>query len=259
MWGRALLMVLLGFAATVAAASETPAQPTVRLLLEAFVSDYREDPSSRGEPVTFGIEVAEEGAWHVVVDGGGGVALEDGAAPDRTFVYVTDRATLEAVHGGELAALTAMGRARWSDPAPMDLRFMDGFAPDPAFMGRVAELTFHFWTTGLPEQAPFGDAAATRVVHGADVAVLYYQPGLRTAWYRIREGQHVNHDEADQTNPFPTLIIMTSGAADARIGGRELTLESGTCTLVPAGVSHELWSRGTEPAELVIVMFGDGA
>jgi mannose-6-phosphate isomerase-like protein (cupin superfamily) len=52
---------------------------------------------------------------------------------------------------------------------------------------------------------------------------------------------------------------MTSGAAGARIGGRELTLETGTCTLVPAGVSHELWSRGTEPAELVIVMFGDGA
>jgi hypothetical protein len=187
MWGRALLTALLGIAAATAGASQTPAQPTVRSVLEAFVEDYGEDPSSRGVAVTFGVEVAEEGAWHVVVDGGG-VTLEDGAAPDPTFVYVTDRATLEAVHGGELAALTAMGRARWSDPAPMDLRFMEGFEPDPAFIGRVAELTFHFWTTGLPEQAPFGDAAATRVVHGADVAVLYYQPGLRTAWYRIREG-----------------------------------------------------------------------
>lgn len=63
MWGRALLMVLLGVAATVAAASETPAQPTVLSLLEAFVSDYREDPWSRGtEPAELVIVMFGDGA-----------------------------------------------------------------------------------------------------------------------------------------------------------------------------------------------------
>jgi mannose-6-phosphate isomerase-like protein (cupin superfamily) len=234
-------------------------QQDVSSILESFVTDYRTDHSAWRKPLTFGVEVKDEGAWHVISDGEGGVELRSGPPQDPAFIYVTDRVTLERISHGEIAALTAMGRARWSDPAPMELRLMEGFEPDPDFMGRFAELTFHFWTTGQPEIVPFGDPSHTRVVHGANVAVLYYRPGLRTAWYQIETGQHINAEEKDQTNPFPTLIVMTAGSAEARIGGRRITLESGTCTFIPARVSHELWNPLDEPAEFVIIMFGEGA
>ncbi len=232
---------------------------SVRSMLVTFVADYRADPSARGQAVTFGVEVKDQGAWHVISDGDGGVELRNGPPPKPTFAYVTDRGTLERILRGELAALTAMGRARWTEPAPMDLRFTEGFQPEPQFMGRLAELTFHFWTTGQPESVPFGDPAHTRVVHGANVAVLYYQPGLRTAWYQIEKGQHINAEEEDQANPFPALIVMTAGSAEARIGGQKMVFHSGTCTLIPANVTHELWNSHDDPAEFVIIMFGDGA
>ena len=254
---RMLIVLACGF--LMAPGGGAAGQLNVSSMLETFVADYRADPSARREAVTFGVEVKDQGAWHVTSDGDGVVELRPGPPPNPTFIYVTDRDTLERIFRGELAALTAMGRAHWTDPAPMDLRLMEGFEPEPEFMGRFAEFTFHFWTTGHPEIVPFGDRAHTRVVHGANVAVLYYQPGLRTAWYQVEKGQHINAEEEDQANPCPTLVVMTAGSAEARIGGEEMILESGTCTLIPAHVTHELWNSRDDPAEFVIIMFGEGA
>lgn len=254
---RMLIVLACGF--LMAPGGGAAGQLNVSSMLETFVADYRADPSARREAVTFGVEVKDQGAWHVTSDGDGVVELRPGPPPNPTFIYVTDRDTLERIFRGELAALTAMGRAHWTDPAPMDLRLMEGFEPEPEFMGRFAEFTFHFWTTGHPEIVPFGDRAHTRVVHGANVAVLYYQPGLRMAWYQIEKGQHINAEEEDQANPFPTLIVMTAGSAEARIGGQKMVFDSGTCTLIPANVTHELWNSHDDPAEFVIIMFGDGA
>ena len=62
------------------------------------------------------------------------------------------------------------------------------------------------------EIIPFG-AETTRVVHGAGMGVLYYQRGLRSAFFHIKPGQHINADPKDQTNPFPSLFIVTGGRA----------------------------------------------
>lgn len=87
----------------------------------------------------------------------------------------------------------------------------------------------------------------------------FYQPGLRSAWGEIRKGQHVNADPKDQVNPFPTMMIGIKGRAVLKVAGVEKTIEAGQMVFVPPGTSHEAWNPYDEPAEVIILMFGDGA
>lgn len=246
-----------------------PAQPPVPRpvgeILRSFVDDFRSDPAASTRCV-FGISVqgADEPEWRVVVTGRKDAAgrfevdLQKGLPPDPAAVYTTNLETLDKIDRGDLNALTAMGRARMSDPAPMDITFMPGFKPGEDFLAILIPLTFHFWTRGFPEVVNFNPAVG-REVHGATMVVLYYQEGLRSAWGQIRKGQRVNADPRDQVNPFPTMIISLRGRAMAKVGGIERVLEPGQMVFIPPGTAHEAWNPFDEPAEFIILMFGDGA
>jgi len=234
-------------------------------ILRAYVEDFRSDPAA-AEPITFGIRVSGEGGgeWHVLVggkkeaNGSYQVDLIRGLPTNPAAFFTLDLATLRQIDGGAVNALTAMGRARASDPAPMDIGLMDGFEPAPDFFGRLIPFSFHFWTRGFPEVVDFGKKNS-REVHGANMVVFYYQEGLRSAWAQIEKGQHVNEDPKDQSNPFPTMLIGIRGRALAKVGGKEVKLQAGQMVFVPAGVSHEAWNPYDEPAEVIILMFGEGA
>jgi uncharacterized RmlC-like cupin family protein len=234
-------------------------------ILRSYIEDFRSDPAAT-EPITFGLRISGEGGgdWRVIVggkkDGAGSyqVELGDGLPSHPSVLYTLDITTLRKIDRGEINALTAMGRARASDPAPMDIEFMDGFQPGAEFFARFIPFTFHFWTRGFPETVNFG-RRYSREVHGANMVVFYYQKGLRSAWAQIEKSQHVNADPKDQTNPFPTMIIGIRGRAVAKIGGREVIMEEGQMAFIPAGVSHEAWNPYDEPAEIILLMFGEGA
>jgi mannose-6-phosphate isomerase-like protein (cupin superfamily) len=234
-------------------------------ILSSYVEDFRADPAA-ADPLVFGVRIKgeSEGEWQVAVGGrkeaAGGyhVELQDGIPSVPSVLYVLDLATLQKIDRGEINALTAMGKARASDPAPMDIEFMEGFQPEPDFFARFIPFSFHFWTRGNPETVSFGKEHS-REVHGANMVVLYYQQGLRSAWAQIENGQHVNSDPKDQTNPFPTMFIGIRGKAVVKIGGKEFTMEGGKMAFVPAGVRHEAWNPYEEPAEIILLMFGDGA
>ena len=258
---------ILGFLLSVyplASSTSVQVRPAAEIL-RSYVEDFRVDPAA-AEPMTFGIKVSGEGGgeWQVVVggakDGTGGyrVELRTGLPASPAAVYTLDLATLGKIDSGEINALTAMGRAHASDPAPMDIEFTTGFQPDAAFIARIVPFTFHFWTRGTPETVSF-DKQRSREVHGANMVVFYYQEGLRSGWALIEKGQHVNRDPSDQKNPFPTMLIGIRGRAAAKVGGREMTLQAGQMVLIPAGVSHEAWNPYDEPAEVILLMFGEGA
>jgi hypothetical protein len=242
-----------------------PASRPVQEILKSFVEDFRDDPAA-GSRWVFGITIRDSGEpeWHVVVsgrtaaDGRFEVDIRKGSPAEPAAVYVTDRETLEKIDRGEMNALTAMGRARSTDPAPMDVSFTPGFQPNEDFLAAFLPLTFHFWTRGFPETVSFGPGAG-REVHGATMVVLYYQKGLRSAWGQIRKGQRVNADPKDQVNPFPTMMIGLRGRAMSKVGGVEKVLEAGKMVFVPAGTAHEAWNPFDEPAEFIILMFGEGA
>jgi mannose-6-phosphate isomerase-like protein (cupin superfamily) len=238
---------------------------TAQEILRSYVEDFRSDPAA-AEPMTFGVRLNGEsrGEWQVTVGsrkeatGSYPVELREGLPSAPSVLYTLDLATLRKIDRGEISALTAMGKARASDPAPMDIEFMDGFQPEGDFFARFIPFTFHFWTRGLPETVSFGKEHS-RKVHGANMVVLFYQKGLRSAWAQIEKGQHVNSDPKDQTNPFPTMIIGIRGRAAAKIGGKVVILQGGQMAFIPAGVSHEAWNPYEEPAEIVLLMFGEGA
>lgn len=258
---RALTLGLAAAAALGCAHAQTSGADA-GAILESFAADYARDPYLDRETV-FGVEV--EGAWWTVsatparAGAPAQVRVTPGTPPAPTFYFTVDRETLARIGAGELNALTAMGKAQDSDAAPMDLQTMEGYAPsDPGFGAWIIPFAFHFWTRGQPEIIPFGPDA-TRTVHGAQAAVLFYQEGFRSAFVEVRPGQHVNADPRDQVNPFPTLLIMTEGRAMGRIGGRDVELTAGNAVLIPAGVTHEFTNPFDAPAQAILLMFGEGA
>jgi mannose-6-phosphate isomerase-like protein (cupin superfamily) len=244
---------------------QSPRSRSAEEILRSYVQDFQNDPAA-SEPITFGIRIQDENhsEWQVVVGGrkdGAGryqVELGKGLPSNPSAFYTLDLATLQKIDRGEINALTAMGRARASDPAPMDIEVMEGFQPSPDFLARFIPLTFHFWTRGFPETVDF-DKEHSREVHGANMVVLYYQEGLRSAWGQVEKGQRVNSDPKDQVNPFPTMFICLRGKAAAKVAGKEVTLKAGQMVFIPPGVSHEAWNPYDEPAEVILLMFGKGA
>ncbi len=252
---------LLAGSATAAMASAAPSGVAVSDILQRYADDYAQDPTLT-TPHRFGIRVGEA-EWTVdarpAADGRPAVAaLRHGFPQTPSYFFTMDAATLSRLDQGEINALTAMGKAHESDASPMDIGTMDGFSPGPDFVGEVLGVAFHFWTRGQPERIPIG-GGHTRTVHGAQAVVLYYQPGLRSAWVQLRPGQHANADPSERSNPFPSLFIALRGRAKANIGGREIDLDPSEAIFIPPGTPHDFWNPYDEPAEGILLMFGEGA
>jgi mannose-6-phosphate isomerase-like protein (cupin superfamily) len=171
--------------------------------------------------------------------------------------FELDPETLERLHGGELNALTAMAQARGDDHIPLVPKFPPDFEWSTDARGYIIPLMFHFWNRQWPEVVAFGKEQA-REVHGALSTVFFYDSGLRSAWYRVEPGMHVNKEVEEQVNDFHTFLIVTKGSLLSKLGGIELELKEGQSVFIPAGMSHELWSDG-EAGEFIILMFGEGA
>jgi len=232
-----------------------------RSILARYVQAWRGSGEMRlADTTTLSFLISGDGggSFHVVLPPDGSAVLRDGTAGGATISFETDLSFLRRLDRGELNALTAMGQARSIDPVPLRMTFPEGFRWTPEASATVLPLVFHFWTRGSPETLRFGDGT-TRLVHGGNVAVIYYDRGLRTAWCQLLPGIHINADPADQVNPFATLVIVTRGQARSRIGGVERILREGEAVLVTAGTAHEVWTGPGDYAECILVMFGPGA
>lgn len=257
--------ITLGFSLIGLAGMITPSyasETTVLDVLQSYGDDYESDVTFVTE-VTFGIEVGDD--FYTVLakpksDLSGAQVTVTKTDPTSPVFYYTfkDGAALAKLGDGGFNALTLMGKAFSSDVTPMDIDFQDGFEPPDNFVAQLLPLTFHFWTKGKPEFVKFG-VDNTRMVHGTNTGVLYYQPGFRSGWFNILPGHHVNEDENSRTNPFPSMFILISGEVTALVDGEELIFRAGNAMLAPAGVSHEFINNGDEPAFGFLFMFGDGA
>ena len=241
-----------------------PEKPAAEIL-QSFVEDFCLDPTA-GEPVSFGVRVRGEGGgdWHIEVKGKVEgedkvqVTLHQGFPAEPIGYYNMDISTLNKVYREDVTILTSMGKARASDIAPVEFDVTEGFTPGAEYWERLSLLTFHFWTRGQPEIVKF-DKKYSRIVHGGNVVLFYYQRGLRSAWFQIEKGQHINEDPKDQINPFPSMFIITRGKAESKIGGLQQTIEAGEMLFVPKGITHEFWNPNDKPCEFILIMFGEGA
>jgi mannose-6-phosphate isomerase-like protein (cupin superfamily) len=231
-------------------------------LIKQLAEDYANDPALT-QPVTFGIRVDDE-TWTIVATPASGetapsVTVRVGAPEVPAFLYITDGETFARIAAGDLHALTTMGQARATDPTPMTLDVVNGFEMDEVGLGLFLSVSFHFFTTGSPEVVPLGPAHALPI-HGGEGLPIYYADNLRTSWYGIAPGQHINADPRDQVNDFSSLfIVIEAGTAEARIGGKDFALEDSQAIFVPAGMSHEFWNPGSERSTVILIMFGENA
>lgn len=249
-----LLMTLMPTAA--ALANDNAAR-----ILERFAGAWRGKQEMRLEqPAVIAISISGEagGDFTVTLPPEGPGTVEPGMTPDFTLGFDTDIEFLRRLDRGEMSAMTAMGQARSSDPTPLRLRVPEGFEWSAAARDFVLPLAFHFWNRQWPEVIAF-NRDASRLVHGANAVVFYYQSGARTAWYQIEPGMHVNRDSADQRNPFKSLLIMTRGEMSSRLDGQERVLREGEAVLILPDMPHEFWAEQHQHGEAVLVMFGAGA
>lgn len=264
-----LLLLSLVPSLVLAQAAPTKAVPALEVdnsaddaaaILRRYATAWRgreEVPLDSAVTIGFRIGGPGGGEYHIVLPPDGPAQL-GGGIPAGALTFETEIDFLRRLDRGEFNALTAMGQARASDPIPLVPHFPEGFEWTPESRSLFLALSFHFWNRAWPEIIPFGDGA-TREVHGANAAVLYYGQGVRTAWYQLEPGMHINPDPTDQTNPFSTLVVVTRGAITARLGGIDRTLPEGAAVFIPAGMSHEFWVGQDGYGEAVFVMFGGGA
>ncbi len=210
------------------------------------------------EVMTFWISGEGGGKYTIELPPEGPAKLAEGIAESFSGGFRTDIETLRRLDRGEISAMTAMGRANWNDPADMDPVFPAGSRLTPQLQARLLPLAFHFWNREWPETIRFGEGT-TRFVHGGNAAIFFYDKGMRTGWYQLREGMHINDDPSDQTNPFPSLFIVTRGKFQGKLDGKAVALQEGLAVHVPAGMTHEFWADKGEYGEFILIMWGEGA
>jgi hypothetical protein len=252
--------LILATASALAAGDDAPDD-----ILRRYADDYRSDPML--VDADFGVQVG--GAWWRVtsrkgVDGKPNeVVLETGQPGKPTWYFTIDSAdSLRQLDRGEVTFGTLAGKARMSDKVAMDAAFMPGYTPDArtpggAFYETFTKVGFHFWYRGSPEIVPFG-SQRMREIHGADSTALYYQPGLRTIWFSLKNGQHANRGGGG-VGPWKKLLVFVNGAGKALIGDQTVDVKAGDRLFVPPRATNEVWNDSATPLEGVLIIFGEGA
>ncbi len=231
-------------------------------ILEEFAKDFASDAFLQ-QPMVFGVKV-DDSIYTVNAkpadDSGPAVVTVTAAEPELPTFYFSIESSiyLKQLDEGKFNSLTLMAKAFSTDETPMDIEVQDGFQPSEDFLSLVIPLSFHFWNRGTPEVIHFG-RDNTRVTHGTNVGVFYYQPGFRSGWFDIRPGQHVNENPDSRLNPFPSMFIMIEGEVNALIGEQDILFKAGEMMFVPTDVSHQFINRGEQPAFGFLFSFGEGA
>jgi mannose-6-phosphate isomerase-like protein (cupin superfamily) len=224
-------------------------------VLTAFAEDYVD---TRADTVALVVqfEFSPEGAWYVVSAPGERAELHRGSHPDAAVTIKMSTGTLQEIYKGRMTAFTAGAKGSGADTAPleMDINEPAGRLSNPKNV--ILGFLQHFFILGSPERIILREESS-RVVHGAHVIPLYYAEGFRSAWYKVKPGQHLN--EPGDTNPYPQAFIIISGRGRAKIGESEVEVEAGASYYIPPDSDHVLWTEGDQELVLIWLAWGEGA
>ncbi len=196
----------------------------------------------------------DESSWHVTAKDET-VAVLKGSHPHPHVTLITTADTLQRIYQGEMTALTAAGKARVSDPAPLDWEVPADLDVTPALQANVYFFIQHFFNVATPEKIVLGEQHS-RVVHGGHVIPLYYYPGFRSGWYLVKKGERIN--EPGDTNPFPQAFVVIEGQGMAKIGDDTIPVKAGESYYIPPGADHVIWTE-QGPLILIWLAWGKGA
>ena len=228
----------------------------VKQMLQEWAESFRpRAPDDLALAVQIDVQPGER-SWHVIVEPGGQVTLDEGPYPRAQVILATTEGTLQRIHSGQMTALTAAGKAHASDPAPLDWRLGEGQQFTPQLYRDALLFLQRFFNRSDPERILLGEAHA-RLVHGAHAIPLYYHPGFRSAWYMVKRGERLN--EPGDTDPFPQAFVFVAGEGWAKIGERTVPVKAGESYYIPPGSDHVVWTESDEPLVLIFLAWGPGA
>lgn len=256
------VLAAAGAALASAEAQDSSARLSDLEILKIYAADFERDPYLT-RPATFGVMIGEDSytidAAPASDTSPASVVARAGAPQSPTFYYTVESSDyLGKLNAGEYNALTLMAKAFSTDVTPMEIESQEGFEPPEEFWAGLLPFTFHFWTKGRPEMVSFAEQK-TQKTHGTNAGIFYYQPGMRSGWFRMKPGDRVNADERSRTNPFPSMFMMLEGEATAIIDEERVRFPEGNMMFVPAGVSHQFVNESDEDAFGFLFMFGEGA
>ncbi len=228
----------------------------VRKMLEEMAEMFKQKiPPDFAFCVNLEVSTSEhDGAaycYHVVC-GSQNAELGDGKAHNALLTLTLDTHTLANLASGKWSGLTAAGRARARDSAPLDFVLPEGVDASQVMPTAIFFLT-HFFNRHNPTRFKFGPEHV-RKVHGAGAAVLFYAPGLRSAYYAVFPEDRANADMA--TDPFFQAFIVIGGEGRATIGQNTFPVSKGDVLYIPPDHIHILETDGPEPLEVIWLAWG---
>jgi mannose-6-phosphate isomerase-like protein (cupin superfamily) len=196
-------------------------------------------------------------ACHIIIDNKQ-FQVVDSLHPDANFTFKSSLEHYNKIYRGEITGFTSMGRANMSDSTPLDFDFHKPVTDNP-----TNDLLFFVqrFFNPAPNDKVELSKEHSRIVHGGHAIPLFYQKtnkvGVRSAWYQINKGQHVN--EPGDTNPFPQYFIITKGMGLAKIGNDTLQVKENEAYSIAPGLDHVFWTKSEEPMEMIFLAWGEGA
>ena len=195
--------------------------------------------------------------YHIILSPEGNASLKEGNNENYLLKYETDEETLKKLSMGEMTSMTAMVKSRSTDFAPMEADLNQKVANEKSAQF-FFDFSMYFFNKNWPPKFMYGKEYS-RFTHGGMASVFVYNPGIRSGWFHLEKGMHVNKDEDLKTNPFPSLFIITKGNGKAKLGDQVIDIAVGESYLIPPGMVHEIWVEDDQVVEGVIIMFGEGA
>lgn len=195
-------------------------------------------------------------SWHVIVEKGCKVVVGKGSHKDALFFIFTTTDTLRLIYEGKMTAMTAAGKAKGSDYAPLYLKLAEGLELTSEVRTWLYTFLQHFFNPSVPEKILLREEYS-RVVHGGHVIPLYYYPGFRSAWYLLKKGERLN--APGDTNPFPQAFVLIEGEGFAKIGDKTIRVKAGESYYIPSNSDHVVWTENDKPLILIFLAWGDGA
>jgi len=198
----------------------------------------------------------QKDSWHVIVKKGRSVIVGRGPHKQARFYFSATTDTLRLIYQGKMTAMTAAGKAKGSDNAPLNLELAEGLEFTPEIRTQLYTFLYRFFNPSLPERILLGEEYS-RVVHGGHVVPLYYHPGFRSAWYLLKKGERLN--EPGDTNPYPQAFIFIEGEGFGKIGDQTIRVKAGESYYIPPNSDHVVWTESDKPLVLIWLAWGEGA
>jgi len=196
-------------------------------------------------------------SWHVIMSPGKNVVLKRGAGEKMEIIFYTTARALSLMSSGKMNSNTAIAASKSSDPVFMRWERPPGVESTPELRAKVRVFQLQFFNPSLPQRFILDSAHARWSPHGANVVLLYYYPGFRSAWFEVRRGKTLN--KPGDKDPLHQAFIFISGDGMAKIGDKTIKVQVGQSYYIPPNSDHVVWTKKRKPLVLIWLAWGEGA